>query len=248
MRGNELKINILLVEDDRSVAAAVSYNLQKDGCRVYVAHDGKAALEMARSHVPDLILLDWVLPDRSGPEICSSLRADPNIGHTPIIIISVKGDEIDKVMGLDHGADDYITKPLFPQEMKARIKAVLRRIRPALISREISFHDIVMDLNAHTVMRKETELTLSPVEFQILQALIEAPGIVLSRGALIKKVWGADVNVDERTVDVHITRLRHVLIKASSDGLDLIKTIRLGGYKLVPPTKATKRHNHGVSS
>ncbi|MDA0938693.1 MAG: response regulator [Proteobacteria bacterium] len=233
----QLKLTILLVEDDKSVAAVVAYNLQKGGYTVHVLHDGEGAVEWAKSFKPDLILLDWVLPGKSGMEICAELRAFHLTANTPIIMLSAKDQDFDKVAGLEEGADDYIVKPFSPVELMSRVKAILRRIRPAFAQNILSFYDIEMNLSSYSVTRGERNVKLAPIEFKILQIMLEQPEVVLGRSVLIEKIWGADIKVDPRTVDVHITRLRKALLNASADDIDVIKTVRLAGYKLQLPKK-----------
>ncbi|CAL7960564.1 Phosphate regulon transcriptional regulatory protein PhoB [Alphaproteobacteria bacterium] len=227
-----LKPTVLIVEDDKSIATVISYNLQKEGYNVIIAVDGEEAVNVAKAERPDIILLDWVLPCKSGIEVCETLRDNPDTSGIPIIMISVKDDDLDKVTGLEHGADDYITKPFAPIVVIARIKAVLRRVRPIFADKKLKFHDLEIDLSSYTVSRSGKEIKLSPIEFQILQILMENSSRVLSREALINRIWGVGVDVDARTVDVHITRLRKALLNASRDNIDVIKTVRLVGYKL----------------
>lgn len=233
-----LKLTILIVEDEKTIATVIAYNLQKEGYVVHIISDGIEAAIWAKNSPPDLILLDWVLPSKTGVEICNELRQDPKTANIPIIMISAKSQDFDKVEGLSYGADDYITKPFSPIELIARVKAVLRRIRPAFSEKLLKFHDVVMDLNTYNVSRNDKDVKLAPIEFQILQIMMEQPEVVLSRQALIEKIWGMDIEVDQRTVDVHITRLRKALMTASADDVDIIKTVRLVGYKLQLPRKA----------
>ncbi|AEI89122.1 MAG: Phosphate regulon transcriptional regulatory protein PhoB [Candidatus Midichloria mitochondrii] len=233
-----LKLTILIVEDEKTIATVIAYNLQKEGYAVHIISDGAEAAMWAKNSPPDLILLDWVLPSKTGVEVCNELRQDPKTSNVPIIMISAKSQDFDKVEGLSYGADDYITKPFSPIELIARVKAVLRRIRPAFAEKSLKFHDIIMDLNTYNVSRNGKDVKLAPIEFQILQIMMEQPEIVLSRQALIEKIWGIDIDVDQRTVDVHITRLRKALMSASVDDVDIIKTVRLVGYKLQLPRKA----------
>ncbi len=227
-----LKPSILVVEDEESIATVIKYNLQKEGYQVQITADGEEAVYLAKNSKPDIILLDWLLPSIQGIEVCRVMRETPETSNIPIIMISAKGEEFDRISGLERGADDYIVKPFSPAELIARIKAIFRRLRPAFSNKVIEFEDIAMDLMTHSVTRKGYEVKLAPIEFQILQILMEHPNRVLSREALIDKIWGVDIYVGSRTVDVHVTRLRKALIKASPDGEDLIKTIRLAGYCL----------------
>lgn len=231
-----LKLTILIVEDEKSIATVIAYNLQKEGFSVHMIHDGEEALKWIRSSKPDLVLLDWMLPSKSGSEICNELRNDPETSNIPIIMISAKDQDFDKVTGLELGADDYITKPFSPVELIARVKAVIRRIRPAFSEKSMTFHDVLMNLNTHTVSRNGQDVRLAPIEFQILQIMMEQKDMVISRKLLIDKIWESE-DVDPRTVDVHITRLRKALLNASVDDVDIIKTVRLKGYKLHMPKK-----------
>lgn len=227
-----LQPSILIVEDDDAISSVIVYTLKKEGFSVELVKDGGEACQVAKQTKPDLILLDWVLPSMSGIEICKALRKNEDTANIPIIMISNKKEEIDKITGLDRGADDYITKPVSPAEIVARIRAILRRIRPAFSGKVLEFDNIKMDLLAHNVVRGDKEITLSPIEYKILQILMENPGRVLSRDALMDKIWGNEIYVGSRTVDVHITRLRKALLAASYNGSDVIKTIRLAGYTL----------------
>jgi two-component system phosphate regulon response regulator PhoB len=228
----KLNPTVLIVEDEESIVAVIKYNLKKEGYFVQVAGDGADAVEAAKKLKPDIVLLDWMLPTMSGIDVCKTIRSTPEISNTPIIMITAKSQDIDKVTGLDIGVDDYMVKPFSPAELIARIKAILRRLRPAFSGNSLNFEDIVLDLNSHSVTRNGHDIKLSPIEFQILQILMENPSRVMSRDALMDKIWGTDIYVGSRTVDVHITRLRNALLKASTNNLDVIKTIRLAGYKL----------------
>ncbi len=231
---------ILVVEDDDSISSIIKYNLKKAGYLVNVVDNGNDAIDFAKGSTPDLVLLDWMLPGMTGIDVCKALRSMPETANIPIIMLSAKGEEIDKITGLERGADDYITKPFSPVELSARIKAVLRRIRPAFSGKFLEFDDIIMDLSMHTVSRDGKELKVSPIEFKILQSLMENPGRVLSREAIMDKIWGTEIYVGTRTIDVHITRLRKILVASSKDGEDVIKTVRLGGYALKTGKKKEK--------
>lgn len=228
-----LKPSILVVEDEESIASIIRYNLEKEGYLVIPCGDGAEAVKLAQQHKPDLILLDWMLPSLSGIEVCRIIRSSPEISNVPIIMISARDEEMDKVMGLERGADDYLSKPFSPKELIARINAVLRRMRSVFSGKTLQFEDIHIDLTTHIVTKNNIEIKLSPVEFKILQILMENPGRVLSRDIFMDKIWGTDIYVGSRTIDVHITRLRKALIDASKDeGSSLIKTVRSGGYTL----------------
>lgn len=230
-----LKPHVLIAEDEDAISAVVKYNLRKQGYNVYEVNDGADALDYAKSNKPDVIILDWMLPTMSGIDVCKNLREYHDTLNIPIIMLTAKSEELDKITALERGADDYMTKPFSPNELVARIKAILRRIRPAFSGKILKFDDIEMDLLAHTVTRNGNEIELSPIEFNILLVMMENPGRVLSRDALMNKIWGNDIYVGSRTIDVHITRLRKALVNASKDGKDVIRTVRLEGYTLRLP-------------
>ena len=228
-----MKPTILLVEDEAALITLLRYNLEKEGFRLVEAHDGEEALVVAKEEQPDLILLDWMLPLLSGLHVCRQLRREPATRETPIILLTARSEETDKVRGLESGADDYITKPFSPAELLARVRAVLRRAAPMAAADELSFEDLTMDLTAHRVRRGERDLHLGPTEVRLLRHFLQQPGRVFSREQLLDAVWGRDVYVEQRTVDVHIRRLR----KALNDGglPDLIRTVRSAGYALDRP-------------
>ena len=225
-----MKPYILVVEDEESLATLLQYNLDKEGFRVAVATDGEEALLLIDEGLPDLVVLDWMLPKVSGVEVCRRLRARPETRNLPIIILTARGEESDRIRGLDTGADDYIVKPFSMSELAARIRAVLRRIRPGLAEDNIRYGDLVIDRAAHRVRRGAREVRLGPTEFRLLDYLMQHPGRVFSREQLLDAVWGSDVYVEARTVDVHVGRLR----KALNDGFadDPIRTVRSAGYSL----------------
>jgi two-component system, OmpR family, phosphate regulon response regulator PhoB len=220
----------MVVEDEESLATLLQYNLDKEGYRVGVASDGEEALLMVDEALPDLVILDWMLPKVSGVEVCRRLRTRPETRNLPIIMLTARGEESDRIRGLDTGADDYIVKPFSMTELAARIRAVLRRIRPGLAEDLIRYGDLVIDRAAHRVRRGPREVRLGPTEFRLLDYLMQHPGRVFSREQLLDAVWGSDVYVEARTVDVHIGRLR----KALNDGFedDPIRTVRSAGYSL----------------
>ncbi len=225
-----MKPRVLIVEDEAALVAMIRYNLEKEGYRCDEATDGNEAMMKVAEERPDLVLLDWMLPQLSGLEVCRQLRRNPATRNVPIIMLTARGEESDRVRGLDAGADDYISKPFSPSELTARIRAVLRRIRPALTEELLVSGDITMDLAAHRVTRSGREVRLGPTEFRLLRYFMEHPGRVLSRDQLLDAVWGRDVYVEQRTVDVHIRRLRKAL--NSRDDKDLIRTVRSAGYAL----------------
>lgn len=221
---------VLIVDDEAPILALLRYNLEKAGYRVLEAADGQEALTIAREEHPDLMILDWMLPSLSGIEVCRQIRRDSGLGNTPIIMLTARGEEQDRVRGLEVGADDYVPKPFSPAELLARIRAVMRRIRPALAEEALSYSDLHMDLAAHKVSRAGQPIHLGPREFAILRFFMENPGRVFSREQLLDRVWGNDIFVEPRTVDVHIGRLRKAINLAGTD--DLIRTVRSAGYAL----------------
>jgi len=225
-----MKLHCLIIEDEAALVELLRYNFEQEGFRVSAAADGEEALVMVSEDAPDIVILDWMLPLMSGLDVCRQLRRRPETRNIPIIMLTARGEEGDRIRGLNSGADDYITKPFSPRELVARVRAVLRRSRPALAEERLSFSDIVMDLAAHRVMRGSRRVHLGPTEFRLLRYLLEHPGRVFSREQLLDAVWGSDVYVEPRTVDVHIRRLRRAL-NAESD-CDPIRTVRSAGYAL----------------
>ncbi len=221
---------VLVVEDEDALATLLHYNLDKEGYQIAVAGDGEEALTMASERAPDLVILDWMLPKVSGIEVCRRLRGRAETRNVPIIMLTARGEESDRIRGLDTGADDYVVKPFSMVELTARVRAVLRRIRPGLADDRITVGDIVIDRVAHRVKRQGKEVHLGPTEFRLLDYLMQHPGRVFSREQLLDAVWGSDVYVEARTVDVHIGRLRKAL-NGSADG-DPIRTVRSAGYSL----------------
>lgn len=230
----DLKPSVLVVEDEEAISSMLKYNLEQEGITVRIADNGEDAFMLIDEAKPDLILLDWMLPSMSGIEICEILRRKEETKNIPIIMLSAKGEEVDRITGLDQGADDYLAKPFSPTELMARIRAVFRRIRPAFSGKTLSFQGLTMDLETHTCSFNDTPVELGPTEYRLLQCLIEHPTRVLSRDQLLRKVWGYDTEVEPRTVDVHINRLRKALSKSGAD-TNLIKTVRSAGYCLQPP-------------
>jgi two-component system phosphate regulon response regulator PhoB len=220
--------SILVVEDEDALSTLLSYNLEKEGYKVCVAADGEDGLMQVDEAQPDLIVLDWMLPKVSGIEVCRRLRSRPETRNIPIIMLTARGEESDRIRGLDTGADDYVTKPFSMTELTARIRAVLRRIRPGLAEDRIRHGDIIIDRVAHRVKREGREVHLGPTEFRLLDYLMQHPGRVFSREQLLDAVWGSDVYVEARTVDVHIGRLRKAL--NTIEEFDPIRTVRSAGY------------------
>jgi two-component system phosphate regulon response regulator PhoB len=220
--------HVLVVEDEDALAQLLKYNLEKEGYRVTVAMDGEEALVAAQENAPDLVVLDWMLPKAGGIEVCRRLRARQETRNTPIVMLTARGEETDRVRGLDMGADDYVTKPFSMTELLARLRAVMRRIRPGLAEDKIARGDIVIDRVSHRVRRAGRDVHLGPTEFRILDHLMQHPGRVFSREQLLDSVWGSDVYVEARTVDVHIGRLRKALMVG--EAADPIRTVRSAGY------------------
>jgi two-component system, OmpR family, phosphate regulon response regulator PhoB len=221
---------VLLVEDDDAISMVLRYNLEKDGYEVGLATDGEEALIMASERLPDLVILDWMLPKVPGIEVCRRLRAKSNARNIPIIMLTARGEETDRIRGLDTGADDYVTKPFSTTELLARVRAVLRRIRPGLADDRLVFGDIIVDRVSHRVKRSDREVHLGPTEFRLLDYFMQHPGRVFSREQLLDAVWGSDVYVEARTVDVHVGRLRKALNEDHE--IDPIRTVRSAGYAL----------------
>ena len=224
------KPTILLVEDEPAQRAVLAYNLKSEGFDVIEAEDGEEALVMAQESLPDLVLLDWMLPHVSGLEVCRRLKSGKATRALPVIMLSARSEELDKVRGLETGADDYMVKPYSVAELMARVRKELRRTRPASVGEELVFDDIVLDAGSHRVSRAQNEIKLGPTEFRLLAAFLENQGRVLSREQLLDRVWGRDIYVDTRTVDVHIGRLRKALMQHG--GVDPLRTVRGAGYAL----------------
>jgi len=222
--------NILVVEDEDSLATLLQYNLEKEGYHVSLAGDGEEALMQVDERLPDLVVLDWMLPKVSGIEVCRRLRQRAETRNVPIIMLTARGEETDRIRGLDTGADDYVIKPFSMTELTARIRAVLRRLRPGLAEDRVRCGDIVVDRVAHRVKRGGKEIHLGPTEFRLLDYFMQHPGRVFSREQLLDAVWGSDVYVEARTVDVHVGRLRKAL--NAGDSADPIRTVRSAGYSL----------------
>jgi len=221
---------VLVVEDEDALATLLDYNLMKEGFRVERAADGEEALLRVAEEPPDLVVLDWMLPKVSGVEVCRQLRAGAETRRTPVLMLTARGEEADKVRGLDTGADDYVVKPFAMSELVARIRALLRRTRPELVDERLEYADLILDRGRHRVTRAGKDVHLGPTEYRLLDFLMQRPGRVFSRERLLDAVWGANTYVEVRTVDVHVGRLRKAL--RQSDSPDLIRTVRSAGYAL----------------
>jgi two-component system phosphate regulon response regulator PhoB len=221
---------VLVVEDEAALVTLLRYNLEREGFRVIDAANGEEALLIVKEQRPDLILLDWMLPALSGIEVCRQIRRSLEHRRTPIIMLTARGEETDKLRGLEVGADDYVTKPFSPSELVARCRAVLRRALPQTETEVLQYQDLSMDLATHRVRRGQADVHLGPTEFRLLRFLLENQGRVFSREQLLDHVWGRDIYVEPRTVDVHIRRLRKAI--NIDEAADLVRTVRSAGYAL----------------
>ncbi len=219
---------VLVVEDESALSTLLRYNLEREGYRVFEARDGEEALILADEVKPDLVVLDWMLPQLSGLEICRRLRGRGDMRNVPIVMLTARGEETDRIRGLDTGADDYIVKPFSMTEFLARLRAVMRRVRPSLVEDIVTVGEISIDRGSHRVRRSSRDIHLGPTEYRLLDQLMQHPGRVFSREQLLDSVWGSDVYVEARTVDVHVGRLRKALNQ--SDEKDPIRTVRSAGY------------------
>ncbi len=231
-KASNMKVDILVVEDEEPISLLLQYNLEKEGFSIRLAETGQEGLFQVQEKVPDLIVLDWMLPEMSGMEVLENIRAHDNWQSIPVIMLTARGEEHDKLLGLDTGADDYIVKPFSPKELTARIKAVLRRTRPSLTTGELYFEGLKADMNRCIVSFQEQPIHIGPTEFRLLTYLMEHPGKAFTREHLLDTVWGTDVYVEDRTVDVHIRRLRKALAKVHEPLENLIQTVRGKGYML----------------
>ena len=221
---------VLVVEDEHAQREVLSYNLEAEGFRVARAANGEEALLLVEEVAPDLIVLDWMLPNVSGIEVCRQIKSRPETRGVPVIMLSARSEEVDRVRGLETGADDYVVKPYSVMELMARVRAQLRRTRPASVGQQLIYDDVLLDAETHKVFRGDKPLKLGPTEFRLLATFMEKPGRVWTREQLLDRVWGRDIYVDTRTVDVHIGRLRKALCQHG--GPDLVRTVRGAGYAL----------------
>jgi two-component system phosphate regulon response regulator PhoB len=225
-----LKPLVLIVEDEAALVTMLRYNLEREGFAVCAASDGEEALVQIAERKPDVVLLDWMLPLVSGIEVCRQIRRAPASRTIPIVMLTARGEEGDRVRGLNNGADDYVVKPFSPAELIARLRAVMRRAQPTSAEEVLRFADLAVDLVAHRVTRDGRPIHLGPTEFRLLRFFMQHPGRVFSREQLLDQVWGHDVYVEARTVDVHIRRLRKAINFAGA--ADLVRTVRGAGYAL----------------
>jgi two-component system, OmpR family, phosphate regulon response regulator PhoB len=223
-----MSASILVIEDEEPIQILLRYNLEAEGHRVRVAGDGEDALTQISDEKPDLVVLDWMLPGMSGIELCRMVRAKPETAALPIIMLTARSEEVERIRGLATGADDYMVKPFSVPELLARIKTILRRVKPEAVAEELRAGELALNRLSKRVMRGPRDIDLSPTEFRLLEQLMRNPGRVYSRAQLLDIVWGQDSEVDERTVDVHVGRLRKMLNRRKD--VDPIRTVRSGGY------------------
>ncbi|MAV49232.1 MAG: phosphate regulon transcriptional regulatory protein PhoB [Pelagibacteraceae bacterium] len=225
-----MSATILVVEDEKSISTLIQYNLEKEGFKVHTSETGEDGFDQIKKSLPDLVLLDWMLPDLSGIDICKQIKKDAKLKSIPVIMLTAKSEEADKIRGFETGADDYVTKPFSTKELILRIQALLKRVKPSLTEDIASFKDIKIDRLARRVYRGDKEIKLGPTEYNLLNFFIKNPMRVYSREQLLNQVWGNEIYVESRTVDVHIRRLRKAINLDNQD--DLIRTVRSAGYAL----------------
>ncbi|MBW0175980.1 MAG: phosphate regulon transcriptional regulator PhoB [Candidatus Fonsibacter sp.] len=222
--------NILLVEDEKSIVTLIKYNLEKEGFKVFCSETGEDALKIIKEKTPDLVILDWMLPDTSGIDVCRQIKIDKKFKNIPVLILTAKGEPDDKIKGLEVGADDYVTKPFNNKDLLLRVKSLIKRSKPSLLEDLGIFKDLKIDRITRKVFRENKEIKLGPIEYKLLDFLIKSPQRVYSREQLLNNVWGENINVESRTVDVHIRRLRKAINIDKKN--DLIRTVRSSGYSL----------------
>ena len=222
--------NIVTVEDEKSLITLLKYNLEKEGYKVKNAETGQEALQLIKGTLPDLVVLDWMLPDFSGIEVCKQIKRDKKLKTIPVLMLTAKSEAEDKIIGFENGVDDYLTKPFNNKELILRIKSLLKRSKPSLLEDLAIFKDLKIDRIIRKVFREDKEIKLGPTEYKLLDFLIKSPQRVYSREQLLNNVWGENINVETRTVDVHIRRLRKAINIDKKN--DLIRTVRSSGYSL----------------
>ena len=222
--------NIFIVEDEKPIITLLQYNLEKEGYKVNFSETGEEGIQSIKKNVPDLIILDWMLPDFSGIEVCKQIKKINKLKNIPVLMLTAKSEEEDKVRGFESGVDDYVTKPFSYKEILLRVKSLLKRTKPTLVEDISIFHDLKVDRITKRIFRGDKEIKVGPTEFRLLDFLIKSPKRVYSREQLLNNIWGNEINVDARTVDVHIRRLRKEI---NIEGLpELIRTVRSSGYSL----------------
>ena len=222
--------NVLLVEDEKSIVTLIKYNLEKEGFKVFCAETGEEALKIIKEKTLDVVILDWMLPDVSGIEVCRQIKKDKKLKNIPVLILTAKGEPDDKIKGLEVGADDYVTKPFNNKELLLRIKSLIKRSKPSLLEETATFKNLKINRITKKVFRDNIEIKLGPIEYKLIDFFIKSPQRVYSREQLLNNVWGDNINVESRTVDVHIRRLRKAI--NFENKTDLIRTVRSSGYSL----------------
>jgi two-component system phosphate regulon response regulator PhoB len=222
--------NVLLVEDEKSIITLIKYNLEKEGFKVFCAETGEEALKIIKEKTLDVVILDWMLPDVSGIEVCRQIKKDKKLKNIPVLILTAKGEPDDKIKGLEVGADDYVTKPFNNKELLLRIKSLIKRSKPSLLEETATFKNLKINRITKKVFRDNIEIKLGPIEYKLIDFFIKSPQRVYSREQLLNNVWGDNINVESRTVDVHIRRLRKAINFGNK--IDLIRTVRSSGYSL----------------
>ncbi|MDH4443385.1 MAG: phosphate regulon transcriptional regulator PhoB [Candidatus Fonsibacter sp.] len=222
--------NVLLVEDEKSIITLIKYNLEKEGFKVFCAETGEDALKITKEKTLDVVILDWMLPDVSGIEVCRQIKKDKKLKNIPVLILTAKGEPDDKIKGLEVGADDYVTKPFNNKELLLRIKSLIKRSKPSLLEETATFKNLKINRITKKVFRDNIEIKLGPIEYKLIDFFIKSPQRVYSREQLLNNVWGDNINVESRTVDVHIRRLRKAI--NFENKIDLIRTVRSSGYSL----------------
>jgi two-component system phosphate regulon response regulator PhoB len=222
--------NVLLVEDEKSIVTLIKYNLEKEGFKVFCAETGEEALKIIKEKTFDVVILDWMLPDVSGIEVCRQIKKDKKLKNIPVLILTAKGEPDDKIKGLEVGADDYVTKPFNNKELLLRIKSLIKRSKPSLLEETATFKNLKINRITKKVFRDNIEIKLGPIEYKLIDFFIKSPQRVYSREQLLNNVWGDNINVESRTVDVHIRRLRKAI--NFENKIDLIRTVRSSGYSL----------------
>jgi two-component system phosphate regulon response regulator PhoB len=222
--------NVLLVEDEKSIVTLIKYNLEKEGFKVFCAETGEDALKIIKEKTLDVVILDWMLPDVSGIEVCRQIKKDKKLKNVPVLILTAKGEPDDKIKGLEVGADDYVTKPFNNKELLLRIKSLIKRSKPSLLEETATFKNLKINRITKKVFRDNIEIKLGPIEYKLIDFFIKSPQRVYSREQLLNNVWGDNINVESRTVDVHIRRLRKAI--NFENKIDLIRTVRSSGYSL----------------
>jgi two-component system, OmpR family, phosphate regulon response regulator PhoB len=225
-----MSATVLIVEDEKSISTLLKYNLEKEGYTIIISQNGEDGIEQVKKNLPDLVILDWMLPDLSGIAVCDLIKREPRLKSIPVIMLTAKSEETDKIRGFETGADDYVTKPFSTKELVLRVQALLKRVKPSLIEDIVVFKDLKIDRLSRRVYRGDNQIKLGPTEYNLLNFFIKNPSRVYSREQLLNQVWGNAIYVETRTVDVHIRRLRKAINLEGK--VDLIRTVRSAGYAL----------------